>query len=157
MVSLSFTWSFTTTVLPVWMLLSHQKTHVSHSALAVLFVHRFFFIAALCVLFNINDYEEDKADDVKTIAVLLGPARTLRSGKWLVLIVNTITAIWLTGYFHLYSIQGYVAVFIPVLLLFWSYHRFSSLTDEAIFVLRYDGLMIVKALLLIFALLTSSL
>jgi 4-hydroxybenzoate polyprenyltransferase len=156
MIFLSFIWSFTTTVLPVWMLLPANHTHAATTTSAVLFIHRFFFIAALSVLFNINDYEEDKADGVKTIAVLLGPAQTLKSGKWLVLIINTVTSLWMIGCFQFDSIPVFAAILIPVWLLFWSYHRFSTLSDDAIFVMRYDGLMIVKALLLIFALLTFS-
>jgi 4-hydroxybenzoate polyprenyltransferase len=152
-ISLSFTWSFTTTVLPVLMLLPGKTIPITGITLTVLFIHRFFFIAALCVLFNINDYEEDKADGVKTLAVLLGPERSLRQGKWLALLLNSFSSLWFIDYFHMHSIPFYIAIFIPVGLLFYSYYRFYPAKDEAIFIIRYDGLMIVKALLLIFALL----
>lgn len=153
LVLLSFTWSFTTTVLPVLMLVTDHTPPVY--PLLVLFIHRFFFIASLCVLFNIGDYEEDKADGVHTIAVLLGPAQTLQKGKRLTLLLNTACTIWLITSFGLYAPVYYLALGIPVVLVYLSFQYFRSPEEEAFFVLRYDGLMIVKALLLIFALLTQ--
>lgn len=156
MASLSFIWSFTTTILPVLMLLPGHWDTISNQQLLILFLHRFFFIAPLSVLFNINDYEEDKADGVKTIAVLLGPERTLQQGKWLMLIINSTTSLLLLTLFDLHHPAFYAATLIPVLLLFLLFHRFTSAGEEAFFVVRNDGLMIVKALLLIFALLIFS-
>jgi 4-hydroxybenzoate polyprenyltransferase len=121
--------------------------------LLVLFLHRFFFMASLCVLFNINDYEEDKADGVNTIAVLLGPAAALQKGKWLGLWLHLLTSAWLLLAFQLLQPVYYPALLIPIALVFLAFHRFRKAGEEAFFVLRYDGLMIVKALLLIFALL----
>lgn len=151
MAFLSFIWSLTTTLLPVLMLAEDYK--FSFYPLLVLFIHRFFFMASLCVLFNINDYEEDKADGVNTIAVLLGPAAALQKGKWLGLCLHLICTAWLLWTYQLMQPVYYVALLIPVLLVFLAFHRFRKAGEEAFFVLRYDGLMIVKALLLIFALL----
>lgn len=152
MASLSFIWSFTTTLLPVFMLAADHP--VSYYALLVLFIHRFLFMASLSVLFNIHDYDEDKADGVKTIAVLLGPEQSLRKGKWLSLTLGIISTLWLVIVFRLYNGYLYAAITIPLILVFLAWHRFRREEEEAFFVVRYDGLMIVKALLLIFALLT---
>ncbi len=154
LVSLSFTWGFTTTLLPVWMLLPGTMNSFQ---LAFLFLHRFFFIASLCVLFNINDHEEDKKDGVRTIAVSAGPEKSLRYGKWLTLFINAVLALLLLYYFKLNQPVFYIALLLPVVLVFWLYHRFTVSKEEALFVLQHDGMMIVKALLLIFALLTRSL
>ena len=155
MASLSFIWSFTTVVLPVLMFPSAEYTSAGNIHVILLFIHRFLFIAALSLLFNINDYEEDKKDDIKTIAVLIGPVKSLRYGKWLMIILNILSALLLLYYFELLNPVYIAALLLPVLLLFLLFHRFSALKDEAIFVIRYDGLMIVKALLLIFAVLTG--
>lgn len=152
MASLSFIWSFTTVVLPVLMHPSSTSLSADNDVI-ILFIHRFLFIAALSLLFNINDYEEDKKDDIKTIAVLIGPLKSLRYGKWLMTVLNVATAFLLLYYFKLFKPVYIVALSLPVVLLFLLYQRFSALKDEAIFAIRYDGLMIVKALLLIFALL----
>ncbi|MCX6320018.1 MAG: UbiA family prenyltransferase [Bacteroidetes bacterium] len=151
MISLSFIWSFTTTLLPVWMLATRDTPPLY--PMLVVFLHRFFFIASLSVLFNINDYEEDKADGVRTIAVAWGPESTLQKGKWLSLVLGMLTTAWLLYTFQLISPLFLLATGIPLLLLFGAWHYFRKSEEEAFFVLRYDGLMIVKALLLIFALL----
>lgn len=152
MTSLSFIWSFTTLILPVLMFQTSVIEQFNQTQLLIFFVHRFFFIAALSFLFNINDHDEDKEDGIKTIAVLIGPAKSLLYGKWLMTFLNLVTSFFLLYCFELNSPVYYAALFIPVILLFILYQRFSPMKDEAVFAIRYDGLMIVKALLLIFAL-----
>lgn len=154
MILLSAAWSFTTTLLPVMMLVHGSPESLSAEKLAVLFVHRFLFMAALSVLFNIKDQEEDKADGVKTIAVSLGPEKTLRYGQWVILLTNLAASLLLLYVFGLHHPAFYAAVLVPCGLLFLSYRRFRPAGEEAFFVVRYDGLMIIKALLLIFALLS---
>jgi 4-hydroxybenzoate polyprenyltransferase len=156
LVLLSFIWSFTTTLLPVLMINNQEVLPHTFLQLSILFLHRFFFVAGLCVLFNINDVKEDEADGVKTIAVMLGPEKTLARGKWLFFLLNTIFAILLLAVFTLYYPLFYIAVSIPVALVFLQFRYFKTGTNEADFVLRTDGLMIVQALLLIFALLITS-
>ena len=152
MVSLSFIWSFTTVVLPLLMLPEEATAFTDNIYVVIVFIHRFFFIAALSFLFNINDYKEDKLDEIKTIAVLIGPAKSLLYGKWLMTVLNIVAVFLLLYYFEINSPVFYAALIIPVILLFILYHRFSPMKNEAIFAIRNDGLMIVKALLLIFAL-----
>jgi 4-hydroxybenzoate polyprenyltransferase len=156
MASLSFIWSFTTVVLPVLMLPENMYSYPENKQVAVLFFHRFFFIAALSFLFNINDYEEDKKDGIKTFVVLLGPGKSLQYGKWIMSLANAITAVLLLNFFKLNQPVYYAALLIPVILLYLLYQRFSARKDEAAFVIRNDGLMIIKALLLIFAVQTDS-
>jgi 4-hydroxybenzoate polyprenyltransferase len=156
MASLSFIWSFTTVVLPVLMLHGNIHNPEENIQVIMLFIHRFFFIASLGFLFNINDYEEDKKDGIKTIAVWLGPSKSIQYGKWIMLFINIITAALLLYYFELTHPAFYGALLIPVIQLFLLYSHFSAQKEEAEFVFRYDGLMIVKAMLLIFAVLTFS-
>lgn len=155
MASLSFIWSFTTVVLPVLMFPTANTGYAGNNYVVILFIHRFFFIAALSLLFNINDYAEDKKDGIKTIAVLIGPLKSLRYGKWVMTVLNVAAAFLLLYYFELLHPIYFAALLLPVVLLFLLFHRFLALKDEALFVIRYDGLMIVKALLLIFAVLTG--
>ena len=152
MASLSFIWSFTTVALPVLMLPDKGDLYTRNFFVPVLFLHRFIFIAALSFLFNIRDREEDNRDGIKTLAVILGQTLSLSFGKWAMTILNIFFAFLLLWCFELQDPAHYVAAFIPVVLLFFLYHRFSPMRNEAAFVLRNDGLMLVKALLLIFAL-----
>ena len=145
---LSFVWSFTTVSLPV---LYSGNDHIDQTQVQVLFINRFLFVMALCVLFNLRDYEEDKADKVMTPAVLLGPAKILSAGKWVLSILNLIAGILLIRAFHFQSPLLYVAVIIPVVLLFLLFQFFSFTKTEMQFLFLNDGLMPVKALLLIFA------
>ena len=148
MASLSFIWSFTTVILPVLMLPDPITGIVVNKYALVLFLNRFFFIASLSLLFNINDFEEDKQDNIKTIAVVLGPG--------LMMLINAATAFLLVHFFELNNPLFYIALLFPVIIVFLLYHRFSPMKDETAFVIRHDGMMIVKALLLIFALLIYS-
>ena len=156
MASLSFIWSFTTVVLPVLMLTDDMNNHPGNMQVVILFIHRFFFMAALSLLFNIHDFEEDKKDGIKTIAVLLGPRKSLHYGKWIMSLANASTATLLLYYFKLNHPVYYAATLIPVIGLFLLYQNFSAPKGEAAFVILNDGMMIVKALLLIFAILTTS-
>jgi 4-hydroxybenzoate polyprenyltransferase len=144
---LSFVWSFTTVLLPVFFF-TNEKIQPQ---IWVLFANRFFFIMALCVLFNVRDYEEDKNDRVITPVVALGTKNILLYGKWLMVFLNLIAAVLVCRYFNLDSDFQYFAVFTPVLLLFLLFHYFSFSRNEIEFLVLHDGLMPVKALLLIFA------
>lgn len=150
---LSFIWSFTTTVLPVWMLHPSMPAVISTTVLTAIFVHRFFFIFALCVLFNIYDYEEDKADGISTFAVMAGPANSLRYGKWITFAFNLLSAGWLLYSLHSADPIFIAALLVPAVWVWWLFIRFKPATDEVHFIFRYDGMMIVQALLCIFAVL----
>ena len=152
MASLSFTWSFTTVALPVLMLPDKGDLYTRNYFVPVLFIYRFVFIAALSFLFNIRDREEDSRDGIKTLAVILGQGRSLSYGKWIMSILNIVFTYLFLWCFELQDTVHYVATFTPVVLLFFLYHKFSPMNNEAAFALRNDGLMLVKALLLIFAL-----
>ncbi len=156
MASLSFIWSFTTVILPVLMLPDPVTGLLENKYALVLFANRFFFIASLSLLFNINDYEEDKQDDIKTIAVLLGPVKSILYGKWVMLLLNAAAAFLLLRFFELNNPVFFAALLTPVIITFLLYQQFSPMKDETVFVIRHDGLMIVKAMLLIFALLILS-
>lgn len=156
MASLAFIWSFTTVVLPVLMLDNAKNSNYPASQLIVLFINRFFFIAALGLLFNINDYEEDKEDKIKTMAVLMGPDKSLYWGKWVSTGINTLAGLLLIYFFGLHQPVFFAAIILPPILIFFSFHNFRFSTEEAPFVLWHDGLMIIKAMLLIFAVAISS-
>jgi len=144
---LSFVWSFTTVLLPVFF----YPPPNSYAQVWVLFLSRFLFIMALCVLFNLRDYQEDERDGIITPVVALGTKTILTYGKWLMTFLNLIAALLVCWYFNLHSGYQYLAIIVPVLLLFLLFHFFRFGRNEIEFLVLYDGLMPVKALLLIFA------
>jgi 4-hydroxybenzoate polyprenyltransferase len=150
---LSFIWTFTTTLLPILLFPSCLPVEISLLRVLSLLFHRFCFIASLSILFNIYDYEEDKAEGITTIAVTMGTQKILQLGARFTLLFNLISAVWLALTFRLYNPLYWLALLAPVLLLYLSFIYFKNTTDKAAFALRYDGMMIVKSLLLIFALL----
>lgn len=151
--SLSFVWSFTTVLLPVIMWTDASKC--DPVLISILFIQRFIFMMALCVLFNIKDAEEDKREGIRTYAAIYGPNKILQIGKWLFLILNLVSGYLLLYYFNLSGLYYWIAALIPVLLIFYSFQYFKPSIETAWFVFRYDGLMIVKALLLIFAIIIT--
>jgi hypothetical protein len=145
---LSFVWSFTTVLLPIFY---SEKKMVDDIEVQAIFINRLFFVMALCVLFNVRDYEEDKNDNVMTPAVVLGPEKILTYGKWILTIVNIATAVLLIRVFKFQTVFEHIAIAVPVVLLFLLFQFFSFKKSEIEFLILNDGLMPVKALLLIFA------
>ena len=145
---LGLVWSLTSVLLPAFYT---EDIRTGSSQVWILFFDRLVFILALCMLFNVRDYEEDKAAGIITPVVALGPQVILTKGKWQICLLNVITAILLIQSFHFSSPIQYAAVLIPLILLYLLFQFFRSDRSEMQFVYLHDGLMPVKALLLIFA------
>jgi 4-hydroxybenzoate polyprenyltransferase len=152
---LSFVWAFSTVALPALLAGSETGFYTNYFHMPVLFLHRFTFVMALCGLFNINDYEEDKKDGIETFAVTYGKAFSLKTGKWFFGLLNLATGFILLKSFEWTHWLLYAAILIPALLIFIAYHTLKENTDKEIFTLKYDGLMLIKAGLLIFAMRVS--
>jgi len=149
---LSIVWSFCAVWLPVF----YSGNSYKSSQVFVLFFDSLVFIMALCILFNVRDYAEDKQDNVITPAVALGPSVILNKGKWLVAGLNVLTAIFLIRAFHFSNPIQIAAVLLPVGLVFILFQYFRFDRSEMQFVFLHDGLMPIKALLLIFAALLNA-
>lgn len=151
MISLSFIWTFSTLLLPLLLDDSGSLIYFSWWKAGTLFIQRFIFIAALSLLFNINDHEEDLRDGIRTFAVALGPEQSLRRGKWLMTLLNTVSLSWVLFEFRLLQPAPIAASALFLTILFRAFDRFRPDPLESRFVIRYDGLMLIQALLLIFA------
>jgi 1,4-dihydroxy-2-naphthoate octaprenyltransferase len=149
---LSIVWSFTAVWLPVFYSGNAFKT----SQVLVVFFDWLFFIMALCMLFNVRDYKEDKKENIITPAVSLGPTFILKTGKWLICKLNLVMFIWLIFTFNFFNPIQILAVFLPVVFLFYLFESFRFDRSEMQFVFLHDGLMPIKALLLIFAALLNA-
>lgn len=156
LILLSFTWTVTTVVLPVMMLPEKSDFYTQHFHLPILFANRFVFVAAICFLFNINDLLEDSKDEINTLASIWGQKKSLQFGTWSMFLINIVLACILIVGFELKHWLLYSFIFIPVFLLLYLFVNFKKSNSRAHFVLKHDGLMMLKSLLLIFALLILS-
>ncbi|MBK8952939.1 MAG: UbiA family prenyltransferase [Chitinophagaceae bacterium] len=151
---LSAVWTFTTAVMPV--LFNMGQTYSLFQLQFIFFtLHRFIFIAALSFIFNIYDISEDKENNISTFAVMAGQQKSLMTGKWLFTLLYICLSITLL--LTLSSVYFFIilAILLPAPIIYFAYNNFNSRMPESTFALLYDGLMIVKALLLIFAVTVS--
>jgi len=146
---LSLIWTVTTGLIPL--LFRENDLKIDYLHIIVFAVHRLIFIGSIAFLFNIYDYHEDKESNTNTFAVSWGQKRSLVVGKWFFLFLNLAASVVFIISFGATTVFFLIAVFIPVVVVYWLYGKFDPAEPESSFVLRYDGLMIIKALLLIFA------
>lgn len=147
---LAFVWTAATSLLPLFFVNREAIKNEGLSVVAFL-LFQFVFVLGLCVLFNVKDAEEDKAEGLKTFAAHYGAAAVLRRGKWVILTVNLIAAAFFLIVYPKSTPLMWLALLLSIFLLWLLFHLFSYKKDIAVFALQYDGLMIVKASLLIFA------
>lgn len=148
---LSLIWTVTTGLVPFLAFNQGSIIQVNALQLSIFIIHRLIFIASIAFLFNIYDYIEDKETGTRTFAVYFGQKKSIQFGKWLFLVLNFITSAVFIFAFKGTTIYITLAVILPVVSVFILYQKFNPAETESSFVLRHDGLMIIKALLLIFA------
>ena len=148
---LSVIWTATTGLIPFLFLPEENIVPKITLQITAFLLHRLLFIASIAFLFNIYDYGEDKEAGINTFAVSWGKDKSLNIGKWLFLFLNLSASVFFILSFEITSALYILAVFIPCAAVYLLYKRFDSAETESSFVLRHDGLMIIKVLLLIFA------
>lgn len=146
---LSLIWTVTTGLIPL--LFRENDLKIDYLHIIVFAVHRLIFIGSIAFLFNIYDYDEDKESGTNTFAVSWGQKRSLNIGKWSFLMLNlAASALFILFAGNITTIFT-IAVLIPSVSVFFLYENFDPAEHESSFVLRHDGLIFIKALLLIFA------
>lgn len=148
---LTCTWTAATTWAPVIIAGAGESYRGNDLSPGLLFLHRFIFIAPLVVLFNLYDLEKDRQEGIRTPAVRLGEKKILASGKWIFTALNLLGALLLLYYFNLYQWTAVTALLLPAGLIYYLFSSFSRHTKELMFILKNDGLILLKAALLIFA------
>lgn len=148
---LSLIWTATTGLVPFLLLQGSNSQYIDNFQITVFAVHRLFFIGSVAFLFNIYDYYEDKECGTNTFAVSWGQKRSLIIGKWSFLTLNLFATVVFIISFRITSVIIPMAMLIPSVAVFLFYENFDPDEPESSFVLRHDGLIIIKALLLIFA------
>jgi 4-hydroxybenzoate polyprenyltransferase len=137
---LAFAWTHVTTLLPMVMTLKNLGFH------HVLFVvNRFFYIYAICILFDYRDVEEDRKSGIKSLITYLNE-KGIDSLFWGSILIVAITSGLLLKYFSSVEIA---ALFIPVIILSLLYYPCKKNTSDYIYYFILDGLMMLSTPLLL--------
>lgn len=109
-----------------------------------IFVRNFVFISLLCILFDFKDYKDDYNKNVKTFVVRLGKNRTLAYIIIPLILLNGLLDFFYTDIYQPHFWTSIIAI-IPSCLIFWI--SVSLLQHKSIFyyLLKIDGMLIIKA------------
>jgi len=137
---LAFAWTHITAILPL--MLSSIEWKPEHYLFAV---NRFFFIYAICILFDYRDIESDKLQGIISLVTQL-PQNGIRFLFFSVLLISTIsTIIMLYGY----SAGYYLCFLLPVIILAAIFRISIHTKSDYWYYFLLDGLMMLTGLLLI--------
>ena len=137
---LAFAWMHVTTLLPMVMTL---KT--LNSPQVWFLVNRFFYIYAICILFDYRDVEEDRRTGIRSLITYLNE-KGIDSLFWGSIFIVIVSLGLLVGYFSLGEI---VALLIPLVILSLLYYPSKKNTSDYMYYFILDGLMMLSAPLLL--------
>ena len=137
---LALAWTHVTTLLPLVM------TGKSLTTPEILFVvNRFFFIYAICILFDYRDVGEDRKSGIKSLITLLSE-RGIDSLFWGSIGIFTVSSIWMHSWF---SWDVVAALLLPGFLLCLLYYPSKKNFSDYRYYFVLDGLMMLSAPLLL--------
>lgn len=139
---LSAAWTYVTAILPLVSSLDEWTR-----AEVIFIANRFFFIYALCVLFDYRDRAEDQEEGIRSLVTFLSDRGVDRLfwSTWSIGIGTT----GILGYW--FPPAQLIALFIPQLLLGLLYNSSKRTDNDLRYYFVLDGLMMLSAPLLIFA------
>lgn len=137
---LALAWTHVTVMLP--MLIADVQWDIPHYLFSI---NRFFFIYAICILFDLRDRENDKKEGIRSLITYFSPAQ-IDVLFWWVLVVFGITTLWLSFYVSLGVI---LALLIPAFILAFFYNWFKRHRSDYVYYFILDGLMIFSLPLLL--------
>jgi 4-hydroxybenzoate polyprenyltransferase len=140
---LAFVWMYVTTVLPVAVTGGKMDT-----AFYLFVIHRFFYIYAICVLFDYRDRTDDKASGVKSLITYLGE-KSITVIFMFSLLTGTIAAVLLNRYG--YDWTNIFLLILPGLITLSLYSYARRNFSDILYYLVLDGLMALSAILMLVA------
>jgi hypothetical protein len=137
---LSAVWTHSTVVLPLVM--SETEWMSAHF---IFVFNRFFFIYAICILFDYRDRIEDKKEGIKSLITHL-PERGIDILFWSSIFISAVTSVFL-------SRQGFplidvTALLIPIIIVALLYDYSKNKPNDYLYYFILDGLMMFSALLI---------
>ena len=137
---LAFAWTHITAILPL--MLSSIEWKPEHYLFAV---NRFFFIYAICILFDYRDRTEDKKAGIKSLITAF-EEREIDIIFWSSLLVFLFTTIAL--HFFAFPILHISALLVPAIIVALLYYRSKKDHSDYLYHFILDGLMMFSGILL---------
>lgn len=137
---LAFSWTHVTALLPM---VIHNP--VLTDAQIWFVVNRFFFIYAICILFDYRDREADKNDQIRSLITMLNE-KGIDLLFWGSMVVFFITIFLMMPYFAL-SLIGSLAL--PGFLLCFLYYPSKNTSSDYLYYFVLDGFMMLSAPLVV--------
>lgn len=137
---LAFAWMHVTTLLPL--VIELKSLNMAHVWFVV---NRFFYIYAICILFDYRDVEEDKKAGIRSLITYLNQTG-IDALFWGSILVVAFTSFLLLRYF---SVANIIALFVPVILLCLLYYPSKKNFSDYLYYFVLDGLMMLSAPLLL--------
>jgi len=139
-VFLALSWTYVTTILPL--LINGAPITAAHLLFCI---NRFYFIFAICILFDLRDREADRQEGIKTMVTQFD-LPSINRLYWGSIAVFFCTALALLFHFPIPSV---VALLLPGLVLAARYRWFKENTSDYVYYILLDGLMIFSLPLLL--------
>jgi 4-hydroxybenzoate polyprenyltransferase len=137
---LAFSWMHVTTLLPL--VIELKTLNIEHVWFVV---NRFFYIYAICILFDYRDIEEDREAGIRSLITYLSE-KGVDALFWASMLIVFITSILLMDYF---SIAEVIALLIPAIILSLLYYPSKKNFSDYLYYFALDGLMMLSAPLLV--------
>jgi 4-hydroxybenzoate polyprenyltransferase len=137
---LAFAWAHITALLPI--VIAIKGIRAEHIWFVV---NRFFFIYAICIVFDRRDVEKDREAGIKSLITFLDE-KGVDILFWCVIAVFAVTSVVLLQWFSLLII---IALLIPAIILCFLYYPSKKNFSDYLYYFILDGLMMLSAPLLI--------
>jgi 4-hydroxybenzoate polyprenyltransferase len=137
---LAFAWMHVTTLLPL--VIETKTLHAEHIWFVI---NRFFYIYAICILFDYRDVEEDRQAGIKSLITYLSE-KGVDTLFWVSILIVLITSVLLFSYL---SVLEIIALLIPTIILSLLYYPSKKNFSDYLYYFILDGLMMLSTPLLL--------
>ena len=137
---LAASWAHITSLLP---LLIAQGNATFAQALFV--ANRFFFIYAICIVFDRRDVEEDRKAGIKSLITYFD-SKGIDRLFWASMLLTLLTSLWLLKWL---SINDVIILLIPAVVMSLLYEKSKQTSSDYLYYFLLDGLMALSAPILI--------
>lgn len=139
---LALVWTYVTSILPI--ILAGQSWQPKHFLYCI---GRFFFIYAICIIFDFRDREQDKRDGIKSMITYFDESgiNILFHSCMIVFLITTIAL-----YFYGFSLMFIIALLLPAVIVAGLFGYLKRNFSDYLYYFFLDGMMAFSALLTVF-------
>jgi 4-hydroxybenzoate polyprenyltransferase len=139
---LAMVWTYVTSILPI--ILSGERWQAPH---LIFSIGRFFFIYAICIIFDFRDREQDRRDGIKSMIIYFSE-KGINILFYCCMIIFLITSIMLYSYG--FSLTLIIAFLLPAFLVTGLFPYLKRNYSDYLYYFFLDGMMAFSALLTAF-------